>query len=128
MSDIAAEVALLFLNATGEMCFMGGARGTLFSMLVGSMARNDLSSLSLNGCVTSRISSSVMNKTFALPRSFGAEVRVVPSPEIAEAFLDVFSLGVHVHYPTFHLTEMQETISAGSFGKKHVGVEITYQP
>lgn len=54
VSEIAAEVALLSLNATGEMRFMGGASGTLISKLVASMARNDLSSLSSNGCVTSQ--------------------------------------------------------------------------
>lgn len=115
IADIAADVAFLSLNATGEMRFMGGASGVLFSKLIACTVKEHLYE-SVPGTVGSAslplTAPSLQAHTFApVPRSEQSETPILPLG-VARELLDVYLRWVHTQYPIFHRPALCHLVEA----------------
>ncbi|KAL4898198.1 fungal-specific transcription factor domain-containing protein [Aspergillus ambiguus] len=108
VGDIAANVAVLSLNATGEMRFMGGASGVLFSRLIASTVKKYLydSGLAPNNTVPSG------HSHFSDPQHAvhgerhesddNTAPHLLPPWHTAVDLLETYLQQVHTMYPIFH--------------------------
>ena len=115
VGDIAANVAVLSLNATGEMRFMGGPSGVLFSRLIASTVKKYLYNTGLGHSEESQSRFLLSNQRSAPDPyhddSYGPrDLRTMPPLEIAKSYLTTYIQWVHLTYPIFHQATLDSLV------------------
>lgn len=115
VGDIAANVAVLSLNATGEMRFMGGPSGVLFSRLIASTVKKYLynTDLEQNEEIQSRwlLSSQGPVPYIHHDDSYGSgDAQTIPPLETAKSYLTTYMQWVHLTYPIFHQATLDSLV------------------
>lgn len=112
VDDIAADVAVLSLNATGELRFMGGASGVLFSKLIASIVKS-----SVHGGDDAADAAAPLRST--LPASLASHpgrregeaqdaiANDAPPWDVAQHLLREYLQWTHMQYPIFHQSALQ---------------------
>lgn len=119
VGDIAANVAVLSLNATGEMRFMGGPSGVLFSRLISSTVKKYLYTTNLEQRKEPQLSflfPTIRPATDDVPdtsRNGQSEnAHAIPSFETAKGYLTTYMQWVHLTYPIFHQATLDSLVSS----------------
>lgn len=109
VGDIAANVAVLSLNATGEMRFMGGPSGVLFSRLIASTVKKYLYTTNLEqrkepqpSFLFPNIHHTTQDVLDSFHNSQPGNTHAIPAIETAKGYLTTYIQWVHLTYPIFH--------------------------
>lgn len=115
VGDIAANVAVLSLNATGEMRFMGGPSGVLFSRLIASTVKKYLYNADLGqneefkpGWLLSSRGS--VSHNYHDDAYSSGDAQTIPPLEIAKSYLNTYMQWVHLTYPIFHQATLDSLV------------------
>lgn len=117
VGDIAANVAVLSLNATGEMRFMGGPSGVLFSRLIASTVKKYLYTTNLEQKKEPQLSFlfptlyPATNGTLDSSNNDQSEnTHAIPALETAKGYLKTYIQWVHLTYPIFHQVTLDSLV------------------
>lgn len=117
VGDIAANMAVLSLNATGEMRFMGGTSGVLFSRLIASTVKKGIQEgLESANEVPERRHTGHTQEYDATQNIFdwvegaSATFGISLSWETTQDLFKVYVQWVHTTYPIFHVSKIEDTV------------------
>lgn len=104
VEDIAADVAVLSLNATGELRFMGGASGVLFSKLIASIVKGSAHGSGAEPFVAPHLPVGSARREGEAPVSVGLDA---PPLGIAQHLLQMYLRWTHMKCPIFHQSALR---------------------